>query len=147
MAACRLTRRRAELMSSLARVNEHRGGREPDGEGYRELAGVPPCCPHPLTQTPLTTHCHGNQGAQEGDAMVVGGWGVKLGRVEGFFVVFFLQGACVCVKMPACEQRERVCVCVCACMCAICLFFLFEVCPPKREMRGSDLLFFLVGSL
>lgn len=106
MAACRLTRRRAELMSSLARVNERRGAREPDGEGYRELAGVPPCCPHPLTQTPLTTHRHGNQGAQEGDAMVVGGWGVKLGRVEGFFVVFFffLLGVCVCVYVHVCVR-------------------------------------------
>lgn len=125
MAACRLTRRRAELMSSLARVNEHRGAREPDGEGYRELAGVPPCCPHPLTQTPLTTHCHGNQGAQEGDAMVVGGWGVKLGRVEGFFVVFFYRVR-VCVSRCLHVSRERECVCVCMCMyvCDLPFFFI-----------------------
>jgi len=29
---------------------------------------------------------------------------------------------------------------VCVCVCDV--PFLFEVCPPKREMRGSDLLFF-----
>lgn len=41
----------------------------------------------------------------------------------------------VCVSTSGCLHTTRECLCV---MC----FFLFEVCPPKREMRGSDLLFF-----
>lgn len=74
MEACRLTGGQAESMSSLARVVNCvvcvcvRGHMGPGGTGSR--LGVPPCCPRSPTQTPLTTHRHGNQGAQEGDA----GW-------------------------------------------------------------------------
>lgn len=77
-AACRLTGRQAESMSSLARVVNCVvcscvcvcAGSAHGPRGYREQAGGSALLPTPPTQTPLTTHRHGNQGAQEGDA----GW-------------------------------------------------------------------------
>lgn len=54
------------MVNCVARVRA--GAHGP--RGYTEQAGGFRPAAHTPTQTPLTTHRHGNQGAQEGDA----GW-------------------------------------------------------------------------
>ena len=111
--------------------------------------GVPPCCPHPLHPDTSDHTSPWEPGGPEGRRRV-GGGGVKSGyerRGGGLCSVCVSLCVCVCVcvcvyvRMPAYDHRQRVCVCVRVCDVPF-FYFLFEVCPPKREMRGSDLLFF-----
>lgn len=74
--------------------------------GFRPAAHTP-------TQTPLTTHRHGNQGAQEGDA----GWAE--GSEEEVFVVCGVF-QCVCINI---RMTMSVCACVRVCVCDM-LFYL-----------------------
>lgn len=110
-------------------------------QGVHETGrGVPPCCPHPHPDT--SDHTSPWEPGGPGGRCRVGGGGVKSeherrrGGLCGVCGVF----QCVCIYI-------RVTTCVCACtrctrLCVCDILFLFEVCPPKREMRGSDLLFF-----
>lgn len=131
MEACRLTVRQAELISSLARsvrcvCGGARGctrapGIQGTGWGFHPAAHTP----QPDTSDHISPWEPGGPGGS-----------CKGGRegVQSMNVVFLAVVCVVCVKMFACDKS--------VCVCARNVPFLFEVCPPKREMRGSDLLFF-----